>query len=365
METVLKAGPVVTKRDGREVFFDKGKIEKAVLKAARSRTRKPLDIETQKLAASIAVDIFDKVADKETVDIEYIQDLVIEYLQKNDEELSLLYKEYREARTRARESHSEMMDYSMRILKTGDETNQNGNVDGYSFGGKAGSITDYIMTKIALEKLVSPTTKYNHINNISYLHDKSHYALGDPNCINANLDYILSHGFEVKQTDVRPAQSCSTACQLFVVWFQLQSLGQFGGIGATHLDHTMVPYIRKSMEKHYFIAWLFEQEDVFDDVDIIALETETYEEKLPSGLYIVRSKLDDFIDQHKQLFYEKTGLKSEDFRFDNMAKLGKRLFNKAVYNTIREVRQAVEGMFHNLNTLQSRSGNQLEWRLVA
>lgn len=35
-------------------------------------------------------------------------------------------------------------------------------------------------------------------------------------------------------------------------------------------------------------------------------------------------------------------------------------YNYAIDMTKREVHQAVEGMYHNLNTLQSRSGNQLE-----
>ena len=36
-------------------------------------------------------------------------------------------------------------------------------------------------------------------------------------------------------------------------------------------------------------------------------------------------------------------------------------FNYAMDMTIKELNQAVEGMYHNLNTLQSRSGNQLKW----
>ena len=35
------------------------------------------------------------------------------------------------------------------------------------------------------------------------------------------------------------------------VIFQIQSLSQFGGVSATHLDWTMVPYVRKSFRKHY------------------------------------------------------------------------------------------------------------------
>ena len=50
---------------------------------------------------------------------------------------------------------------------------------------------------------------------------------------------------------MRPAGSVNTACQLVAVIFQLQSLQQFGGVSATHIDWTMVPYIRKSFWKHF------------------------------------------------------------------------------------------------------------------
>ena len=43
----------------------------------------------------------------------------------------------------------------------------------------------------------------------------------------------------------------NTAMQLIAVIFQLQSLQQFGGVSATHIDHTMVPYVRKSFLKHF------------------------------------------------------------------------------------------------------------------
>ena len=40
------------------------------------------------------------------------------------------------------------------------------------------------------------------------------------------------------------------------------------------------------------------------------------------------------------------------------------LYKKALFETRRETTQAVEGMYHNLNTLQSRSGNQLPFTSI-
>ena len=75
--------------------------------------------------------------------------------------------------------------------------------------------------------------------------------VGDHNCLSIPFDDLLKNGFKTRQTDVRPAGSVSTAMQLVAVIFQLQSLQQFGGVGATHIDWTMVPYVRKSFMKHF------------------------------------------------------------------------------------------------------------------
>lgn len=48
------------------------------------------------------------------------------------------------------------------------------------------------------------------------------------NCLSIPFDDLLATGFNTRQTDVRPAQSVSTALQLVAVLFQLQSLQQFG-----------------------------------------------------------------------------------------------------------------------------------------
>lgn len=39
-------------------------------------------------------------------------------------------------------------------------------------------------------------------------------------------------------------------------------------------------------------------------------------------------------------------------------------YNYAMDKTTKELQQAVEGMYHNLNTLQSRSGNQLPFTSI-
>ena len=148
------------------------------------------------------------------------------------------------------------------------------------------------------------------------------------NCLSIPFDDLLANGFNTRQADVRPANSVNTAFQLVAVIFQLQSLQQFGGVSATHLDWTMVPYVRKSFNKHYRdgLKYIENQEN----------QIEVYQKEDYTKISITDPWYKDF----------------------------PKAYEYAMDMTKRELRQAVEGMYHNLNTLQSRSGNQLPFTSI-
>lgn len=275
------------------------------------------------LATKIAQEI--ENIDK-TLKVEEIQDLVEKKLMASKyKDAAKNYMNYRYLRTMARSQYKELMDSIAEKLSAKNVQNQNANVDEASFGGRMGEANDVVTRRYALEYIVSPKTKANHENNEIYIHDLNAYAVGSHNCLSVPFDHLLEKGFNTRQTDVRPAQSINTAFQLVAVIFQLQSLQQFGGVSATHLDWTMVPYVRKSFKKHFEDGVKYiEREDYWMDDNIIATEY----------------PIDDII-------YKKH----------------EKAYNYAMDMTKRECYQAVEGMYHNLNTLQSRSGNQL--KLVA
>ena len=100
--------------------------------------------------------------------------------------------------------------------------------------------------------------------NINVQTDLDSYSTGMHNCLSVPIDHLLEDGFVTRQTDVRPAASVSTAMQLVAVLFQIQSLQQFGGVSATHIDWTMVPYVRSSFKKH-FIDGLKYVEELSDE----------------------------------------------------------------------------------------------------
>lgn len=316
---------IVTKRDGRKVEFDKTKIENAILKAHKSIYHGDNFEDIQDFAVKVASDIESSNSASE-LSVEDIQDMVERKLMASRfKTTARAYVNYRFLHEMARNQYQELMQAVSEKLTANNIQNQNANVDEASFGGRIGEASDVVTRRYALEYLVSPMAKANHENNEIYIHDLNAYAVGSHNCLSIPFDDLLANGFNTRQTDVRPAQSINTAFQLVAVIFQLQSLQQFGGVSATHLDWTMVPYVRKSFRKHYL-----------------------------DGLKYV-GDIKNYPAEHIPI---DAGIEDEEYKtYPNVYKY-------AMDMTTKECYQAVEGMYHNLNTLQSRSGNQLPFTSI-
>lgn len=319
----------VIKRDGRVVLFDKTKIRDAVLKAFHEVDGN-ITNESSNIANKISNEIENHTESDLTIDD--IQNLVEKKLMSSKrKDVAKAYIEYRFFRDKERERNSRLFKEIWAKLNASDIQNQNANMDEKSFGGRIGEAANTMMKSYALKYCMSDMARKNHENNEIYIHDLDHYAIGNHNCLSIPFDDLLANGFNTRQTDVRPAQSVSTAFQLVAVIFQLQSLQQFGGVAATHLDWTMVPYVRKSFYKHY-----------------------------RDGLEYIEEKDIQYIQQHVyDIINDSDCYKSEQSIDSEWWKKNKRSYKYAMNMTKREIRQAVEGMYHNLNTLQSRSGNQL------
>ena len=310
----------VIKRNGTKQQFDANKIINAI-KGAYEDLDKPFDDEAERRAQDIAAYV-EKL--NREVAIEEIQDIVENKLMaSNCKDVARAYIRYRYKREMARHDYQQFMDAITEKIAAKNVQNQNANVDEHSFGGRIGEAANLMMKQYALDYCMSKLSKNNHLNNEIYVHDLDHYAVGCHNCLSIPIDKLLAEGFNTRQTDIRPARSINTAMQLVAVLFQLQSLQQFGGVSATHLDWSMVPYVRISFYKHF--------KEGMENIEGMEL-SEDYKETLP---------IDS--DQYKK--YDK-------------------VYKYAMEQTVKETYQAVEGMYHNLNTLQSRSGNQLPFSSI-
>lgn len=348
----------VIKRDGNKEPFDTTNIIK-VIKKANSTT--PKDTQTDDKTINKVLDsILNELPDTEDVDVEVIQDAVEKGLmQHNCFEQAKAFILKRDERAKERFKRLSIVKTVNEKLSAKNPKQQNANLDEHSFGGRKGEADSALLKQLALDYYISPKFAKNHINNRVYIHDLDAYVVGMHNCLSIPLDELLSKTVVTRQTKIRPAGSVNTALQLAAVYIQLQSLQQFGGVAYTHFDWSMVPYVRKSFMKHYIIAYLKETDD-FYTLNLPDLMFSDYQDD--AGIW--RNKLDDWVDTYKKEFFEKTGLKQEDFYFDNKTGLNHKLRQQAVYDTITEVKQGVEGFIHNMNSLQSRSGNQLPFSSI-
>ena len=323
---------IVVKRDGTEMPYDSNKIYHAVLKAIKEVDG---DISRGYLAANIAksVDSYMEAHTVECITVEEIQDLVENLLIYPGDypEIARAYIRYRYKRELARNNYKELMDTIGEKLSAANVQNQNANVDEYSFGGRMGEMNSAVARKYALDYIVSPMARENHLGNMIYIHDLDNYAVGSHNCLTIPFDKLLAEGFNTRQTDVRPANSVNTAFQLVAVIFQLQSLQQFGGVSASHIDWTMVPYVRKSFAKHFRDGLVF---------------------------------IEGFSEEDFPHWREWGEIPLDDYDAWTDHGCDKKAYDYAMKMTEREVYQAVEAMYHNLNTLQSRSGNQLPFTSI-
>jgi ribonucleoside-triphosphate reductase len=188
-----------------------------------------------------------------------------------------------------------------RTLSASNVQNSNANVNEKSYSGKRFTVASTVLKSYALSQVVSEEFVKANDENYIYIHDLDNLAIGNHNCLVADVDRLFKNGFKQRNGDCRPPKSISSAMQLLQVIFQSQSNEQFGGVAANHVDFTLAPYVQMSYEKHLSVA----KEYGIADADKYAME-----------------------------------------------------------RTIVETKQAAESFYHNLNTVHTRSGDQLAFTSI-
>lgn len=312
----------VTKRDGRIVPFDKDKIKVAVLKAF-------VDIDGTE--SSYAKDKAREIANYiESVDtdmtVEEIQDIVEKKLmQSSRKDVAKTYILYRNERTKIRERNSRLVKSVMERVNSNVDNRSNANVDEKSFSGREKEASADVGKMMALDyDGLSKEVANAHKTMLIYQHDLEKAVYGIHNCLNLNFQEIFTYGFRTRNGDVRPPTSFSTACQLVAVAFQCQSQVQFGGVGSIHLDYDLAPFVRMSFHKHYKDGLRY-------------IENIDYNDMEPMSEYS--------IDNNGFKKYPKV----YEYAMDMLNKEGK---------------QAAQGLYHNLNTLESRQGSQVPFTSI-
>lgn len=319
----------VIKRDNRRHVFNISKVYTAIEKAFKEVNAEVTEEIMDRLVDSVVEKISENNA--KSAKVEEIQNVIEMTLMDNGfGAVAKAFILFRDDRTRARETNSAIIKTIKEItesdIKSSNILRDNANESGATPAGTYG-------------KIASETNKmYNLLNNINrkyaqehkdghlHIHDLNQYNLTF-NCLFAPVGKLLKTGFDSGTGYLRSPKSIQTAAALTAVILQLQSNQQYGGIADDNLDYDLAPFVDISFRKNLknelnrYIEYNPDHEDI--DVNDVANVSMNWPVEL---LY---------------------------------AKFPKICVENAIRITDDDTHQAMEGLIGNLNSLQSRSGNQV------
>lgn len=313
------------KRDGTVTPFTSVKIFDAIKKANIQASNVYSDEDIEEAVNRINAAILSLGVDE--ISVENIQDIVVKDLMLNLTDIAEGYITYRYKREMARNKNIVIIDKYKARVECENVQNSNANVDEYSFSGREKEAASDVSKTIALEfGGLSPKIAKAHKEMLVYQHDLEKAIYGVHNCLFLNFDKLFdpeNGGFETRNGGVRVPTVFSTAAQQMPVAFQLNSLCQFGGVATIHADTDLAKFVKNSYQRYYRI-----------------------------GLKFIESRSRHFIDTN---YPKDEPLSIGDPKYD-LHPLVKEYADEMMEN---ELRQGCEALYHNLNTLESRSGSQL------
>ena len=347
----------VRKRNKKYEPFDKAKIESSIKKAADAVDETIPNF----MIMRIATQIENELQPNNIIPVDTIGKLIEDKLMKtNYKDTTKSYITYHYNRQKEYFYESEIIKTFKKKLAGKNTDNNNANMDERSFSGRQYEAAKVFYKDDALNNMPK-LFRDNHNNNRVYIHDLDSYSAGEHNCLSLDVDDLLQRGVAIKQTDLRGSRSVNTAFQVIAVLFQIQSLVQFGGVATTHIDWTLVPYVRYSLIKHL--------------ADILAYELDKDEDVIKNKIYNKllkvnkikyteadkKDKIDELVHDYMLDFITQlTNITKDILNQDDVTKP----ITRALRRTKRETEQGAEGFIHNCNSLQSRSGMQLPFTSI-
>ena len=334
----------VLKRSGQSVEFDQFKIYSAIFKASEAcgENLEPIDIEY------ITHKVVKQLADPCTV--EQIQDIVEKTLIKYDfEKTAKAYILYRAQRAKLRNFKTELMEIYDEIVETdaidSDIKRENANVDGNTAMGsmlKFGSEgAKYYVDKYVLPEKIAKA----HIDGDIHIHDKDFYLLTET-CCQIDLIKLFKNGFSTGHGYLREPQSIQSYASLACIAIQANQNEMHGGQSVPNFDYSMAPGVTKSFKKNFKAALIealmmegFSEKEAKEKIEALEMPT-----------------IRDYKDWHKSI--------KTDLDKTVIAKCSKVAGEVAYNKTEKDTYQAMEGLVHNLNTMNSRAGAQVPFSSI-
>ena len=306
----------VKKRDGRMVQFDSDRISLAIRKAMEA-TVKGVD---QPLIEKI-VEKAKSQAEKRSLDVEKIQDLVENELMKSSrKDVAKEYIAYRHQRNLAREAKTKDVFMSIISAENNEITRENANMCAETPAGMMIKFASETTKPFADNYLLTEEALMANRGNYIHPHDKDYMVTRSLTCLQHPLDRILENGFKAGHGESRAAKRIETASILAAISMETVQNEMHGGQAIPAYDFYMAPYIRMTYIEEFEKASELYGYDI--NVDVRDREIKDYVKKNLTGI-------------------------SDPFE---------RIRQQAINQTVKRTHQASESLIHNLNTIHSRGG---------
>lgn len=336
----------VTKKDGkRRKKFDVNHIYDAIRAAFRDSKEKITEEGLDELVGKVVDTI--SANDAKSVQAGKIQKTIEDVLMDAGYKDTVReYIEFRTERDRERLNQTEIIKTIKEItesepgLKSSNILRDNANESGATPAGTYGKIASETNKVYNLLNKVNKKFAREHKEGYLHIHDLNFYNLTF-NCLFAPVGSLLSTGFDSGTGFIRPAKSIQSAASLAAVIFQLQSNQQYGGIACDNFDFDLAPFVDMSFRTNLAVELNryaeYSEDRAYKDYAGCPADPDVIKN-------IVKLLADVSMNTPEHLLY---------LRFKPS------LVKNAIAVTDNQTHQAMEALVHNLNSLQSRSGNQV------
>ena len=244
----------VIKRDGRKKDFLWDRIEQAIKNAYVDvyKNEDKFKEEYNFLQPMIENEL-DKL-DKEEVEVEEIQDVVVKALNIVNKNVGCNYQSYREKRTMEREANFSLYDDIQDVLDNcSPEMRENANKAGDKIQSIRAMVSDIALRKYNETKMIPSNLLKEHKKKI-YIHDAMYFGLPFHNCFLINWRDMLDNGFHINNTYIRTPNSMRTAVTLLSQIVAQCASNCYGGVTLSDLCIGLEKYAIKSLNKYKTLA---------------------------------------------------------------------------------------------------------------
>ena len=355
---------VVVKRNGKKVEWNGTKIAVAIKKGFDSvktedeevkYTEKDVNKIYNAVENRIKKDFIDESIDK--IKIEQIQDLIEEELKKKGyEDVYQSFSEYRERRNASRQlffgekkQHKFLKAIENLGLKSSleeDAKRENANVDGNTAMGTMLQYGSTVSKEFAKAYLMKPKFAEAHDNGDIHIHDMDFMPMGTTTCCQIDLKKVFTGGFSTGHGHLREPQDIMSYSALAAIAIQSNQNDQHGGQSIPAFDYYLAPGVLCTFKKQF-------KQAICDYLDFTEF-----------GNFINMERIAKDIDKLKSIEFD-----LEDFYHyakdsQEVERLLKMSYEKALAKTDRATYQAMEAFIHNLNTMHSRAGAQVPFSSI-